>query len=180
MTTLLCNLLLYAGIGCLEWYLALRRTLACARGEKATLVALVFAENLLGLFVLVNFVRDSDWFIAVVYSIGASLGALLVSDKEREFQHKDGVGAPPDGTVPHLAPRSVPAITREIVIWRSAPPLSVSGWRRGMERPPAFPYGEGSLVLEDNGAGGMDLKASLHELGSSRGRSYTPLPARRP
>ncbi len=172
MTTLLCNLLLYAGIGCLEWYLALRRTLACARGEKAALVALVFAENLLGLFVLVNFIKESDWFIAIVYSVGAALGALLVSGREREFQAKE------EGAAPALcpAPPSAPAITREIVIWRSAPPLSVSGWRRGLERPPAFPYGEGSLVLEENGSGGMDVKASLPAPGASPGRSFTPLP----
>jgi len=177
MTTLLCNLLLYAGIGCLEWYLALRRTLACARGEKAALVALVFAENLLGLFVLVNFVRDSDWFIAIVYSVGASLGALLVSDREREFNHE-----PAEQSAPALcpAPASPPAITREIVIWRSSPPLSVSGWRKGLARPPAFPYGEGSLVIEENGSGGMELKASLPEAKGDRGKTFAPLPASRP
>ena len=85
MTILLWNLLLYAGIGCLEWYLALRRTLACARGEKSLLVALVFAENILGLWVLANFIQSSDWLIAVVYSSGAALGALLVSDKQRKI-----------------------------------------------------------------------------------------------
>jgi len=177
MTILLCNLLLYAGIGCLEWYLALRRTLACARGEKAALVALVFAENLLGLFVLVNFIKDSDWFIAVVYSVGAALGALLVSDREREFNHKSKDQAPA-ALCP--APASPPSITREIVIWRSAPPLSVSGWRKGLERPPAFPYGEGSLVVEENGSGGMALKASLSEPKGAHGRTFTPLPASRP
>jgi len=87
MTILLWNLLLYAGVGCLEWYLALRRTLACARGEKALLVALVFAENILGLWVLANFIQSSNWLIAVVYSCGASLGALLVSDKQRKVEH---------------------------------------------------------------------------------------------
>ena len=90
MTTLLWNLLLYAGIGCLEWYLALRRTLACARGEKTLLVALVFAENILGLWVLANFIQSSDWLIAVVYSCGAALGALLVSDKQRKAEKEEG------------------------------------------------------------------------------------------
>lgn len=78
---LLLNLSLYAGVGCLEWYLALRRTLACARGEKVTLIILVFIENLLGLWVLQNFIASSDWTIAIVYSAGAALGALLVSGK---------------------------------------------------------------------------------------------------
>jgi len=84
MNILLWNVCLYAGIGCLEWYLALRRTLACARGEKTTLVVLVFMENLLALWVLSNFIASSDWLIAVVYSVGAALGALLVSGKEQE------------------------------------------------------------------------------------------------
>lgn len=85
MTILLWNLLLYAGVGCLEWYLALRRTLACARGEKSLLVALVFMENILGLWVLANFIQSADWLIAIVYSCGAALGALLVSDKQRKI-----------------------------------------------------------------------------------------------
>jgi hypothetical protein len=89
MTILLWNLLLYAGIGCLEWYLALRRTLACARGEKALLVSLVFAENILGLWVLANFIQSADWLIAIVYSVGAALGALLVSDKQRKAEKED-------------------------------------------------------------------------------------------
>jgi len=79
--TLLPTLILYAAVGCLEWYLALRRTLACARGEKTTLIVIVFIENLLGLWVLQNFIKSSDWTIAIVYSAGAALGALLVSGK---------------------------------------------------------------------------------------------------
>ncbi len=89
MTILLWNLLLYAGVGCLEWYLALRRTLACARGEKSLLVALVFSENILGLWVLANFIQSADWVIAIVYSCGAALGALLVSDKQRKADKEE-------------------------------------------------------------------------------------------
>jgi len=72
-------MVLYLAVGCGEWYLALRRTLACARGEKTVLVCIVFIENLLGLWVLSSFVRTNNWLLAVSYSAGASAGALLVA-----------------------------------------------------------------------------------------------------
>ncbi|MBM4142096.1 MAG: hypothetical protein FJ225_00665 [Lentisphaerae bacterium] len=78
---LLPTILLYVGVGCGEWYLALRRTLACARGEKAAMVGIVFIENLLGLWVLSNFIRTNNWLLALSYSSGAALGALLVSGR---------------------------------------------------------------------------------------------------
>jgi hypothetical protein len=104
MTILLWNLLLYAGVGCLEWYLALRRTLACARGERALMVAIVFVENILGLWVLANFIQSSDWMIAVVYSLGASLGALLVAGKDShdEKARKDADSKKADGEMEAL------------------------------------------------------------------------------
>lgn len=74
--------LLYVGIGSVEWWLALRRTLACARGERTMLVSLVFIENLLGLFVLSMFVRDNNWMIAVSYAVGGSLGCLFLDLKK--------------------------------------------------------------------------------------------------
>jgi hypothetical protein len=76
---LLPTMILYLAVGCGEWYLALRRTLACARGEKTLLVCIVFIENLLGLWVLSSFIRTNNWFLAVSYSAGASAGALLVA-----------------------------------------------------------------------------------------------------
>ncbi len=76
---LLPTMILYLAVGCGEWYLALRRTLACARGEKAVLVCIVFIENLLGLWVLSSFIRTNNWLLAVSYSAGASAGALLVA-----------------------------------------------------------------------------------------------------
>ncbi len=76
---LLPTMILYLAVGCGEWYLALRRTLACARGEKTVLVCIVFIENLLGLWVLSNFIRTNNWLLAVCYSAGASAGALLVA-----------------------------------------------------------------------------------------------------
>ncbi len=76
---LLPTMILYLAVGCGEWYLALRRTLACARGEKTVLVCIVFIENLLGLWVLSSFIRTNNWLLAVSYSAGASAGALLVA-----------------------------------------------------------------------------------------------------
>ena len=80
------NILLYAVIGCGEWYLALRRTLACARGEKVQLVCLVFIENILGLWVLSTFIRNSDWLMAVCYASGSALGALIVTVRDGNAQ----------------------------------------------------------------------------------------------
>jgi hypothetical protein len=76
--------LLYLVIGCGEWWLALRRTLACARGELVTLVSLVFIENILGLFVLSMFIKDNNWGVAIAYSIGGSLGALIIAWREKK------------------------------------------------------------------------------------------------
>ena len=78
ISLLLLKSLLYVGIGCLEWFLSLRRTLACARGETTTLCILVFVENLVGLFVLSNFVQTGNWIIAIAYSLGGSLGSFCV------------------------------------------------------------------------------------------------------
>ena len=82
--SLLVNLPLYFGVGVAEWFLALRRTLAVSRGETRTLVALVFCENLLGLWVLSSFVRSNDWWLAIAYSTGGSLGALLMRRFDRQ------------------------------------------------------------------------------------------------
>ncbi len=84
--SLLLSLLVYFGVGCLEWFLALRRTLACARGETTLLCLLVFSENLLGLFVLSQFVKDNNWYIAIAYSAGGALGSLMLKwfDRRKE------------------------------------------------------------------------------------------------
>lgn len=78
------NLLLYLLVGCVEWFLSLRRTLACARGERMILITIVFFENILGLWVLSSFVHTNDWWIAISYSIGGALGAYLVSMKSEK------------------------------------------------------------------------------------------------
>jgi lipid-A-disaccharide synthase-like uncharacterized protein len=78
--------LLYLVIGCAEWYLALRRTLASIKKDKITVPIIVFIENVLGLLVLSRFIKNDDWIIAVVYALGAALGSLipLYLDKSKE------------------------------------------------------------------------------------------------
>jgi len=81
---LLPAMILYLSVGCGEWYLALRRTLACARGERVLLVSIVFIENLLGLWVLSSFIRTNNWFLALSYSAGAAAGALIVAMRKEK------------------------------------------------------------------------------------------------
>jgi hypothetical protein len=89
---LLPAMILYLSVGCGEWYLALRRTLACARGEKTVLVCIVFIENLLGLWVLSSFVRTNNWLLALSYATGAAAGALIMTfngpDHHRETSRR--------------------------------------------------------------------------------------------
>jgi hypothetical protein len=81
-------MILYLAVGCGEWYLALRRTLACARGEKTVLVLIVFIENLLGLWVLSNFVRTNNWLLALSYATGAAAGALIMTFCREDSPHQ--------------------------------------------------------------------------------------------
>jgi len=112
--TLLLNLCLYLAVGCSEWYLALRRTLACTRGEKTVLVTIVFIENLLGLWVLSNFIRTNDWTLALSYSAGGALGALLVTLRDERQHAAQGAGTPAPATSPapvaEHTPETVPAL----------------------------------------------------------------------
>lgn len=80
------NPLLYLLVGFLEWYLALRRTLACVRQERITLAIIVFIENFLGLLVLQSFIATGSWPVAIAYSIGGSLGALYSINSTRGNQ----------------------------------------------------------------------------------------------
>jgi predicted membrane protein len=77
MTSLL--VLLYIGVGLVEWAVSLFRILACSKNKRLLLIVLVFIENLLGFFVLSIFIRSNDWWFAVSYSIGGTLGAIIVS-----------------------------------------------------------------------------------------------------
>ena len=89
MSLLLLTSLLYVGVGCLEWFLALRRTLAVSNGETTLLCVLVFVENIVGLFVLSNFVQTGNWMIAISYSLGGSLGALSVMKMDKKKSSSD-------------------------------------------------------------------------------------------
>jgi hypothetical protein len=110
--TLLLNLCLYLAVGCSEWYLALRRTLACTRGEKTVLVSIVFIENILGLWVLSNFIRTNDWTLALSYSAGGALGALLVTLRDERQRAALDDQAEPTPAAPATAeaePEAAPA-----------------------------------------------------------------------
>lgn len=107
--SLLLHLLVYAVVGSSEWYLALRRTLACARGERALMVSIVFIENILGLWVLANFVRESDWAVAISYSVGGALGALLVNAKKPEHAPDTDAAETDRTTVADAAPAPLTA-----------------------------------------------------------------------
>jgi len=98
--SLLLDILIYAAVGCGEWYLALRRTLACARGEKVQLVSLVFIENILGLWVLSNFIRTSNWLLAVCYASGSALGALIIAIHDGHSHPHTGQESAPESTSP--------------------------------------------------------------------------------
>lgn len=87
--TLHWQLLLYAAVGCLEWFLALRRTLACARGERWLMAFLVLVENLVAFFVLSAFIEKRDWLVVMFYSVGGALGSLLVGVKKKEKSSGD-------------------------------------------------------------------------------------------
>lgn len=91
----LLSLPVYLAVGCLEWYLALRRTLACSRGETALLVSITFIENLLGLWVLSTFIHKDDWMIALSYSTGGALGAWIVAKMNKVA--RGGVDPPSSG-----------------------------------------------------------------------------------
>jgi len=92
---LLPAMILYLAVGCGEWYLALRRTLACARGEKTILVSIVFIENLLGLWVLSNFIRTNNWLLALSYATGAAAGALIMTFRTPETPTETSVSRTP-------------------------------------------------------------------------------------
>lgn len=77
MISLLPTYALYLGVGLLEWFLALSRTLWTIKRNKLLVPLTVFIENLVGLLVFKTFIEQNDWMIAVVYSLGSALGSLL-------------------------------------------------------------------------------------------------------
>lgn len=69
-------------IGLLTWWLALRRTIACVRGQRLLLSGIVFMEEILGLLVLYWLIKDQNLAGALFYAIGGSLGAFLATKPE--------------------------------------------------------------------------------------------------
>jgi hypothetical protein len=57
------------------------------------MVSIVFLENILGLWVLASFVRESDWLVAISYSIGGALGAFLVNVGKSSAKEESKAGA---------------------------------------------------------------------------------------
>jgi hypothetical protein len=108
------NLLLYSAVGLAEWWLALGRTLACTRREPVTVGLLVCIENLLGFWVVSNFIKKDDWLIVVAYTLGASFGAVLATLRR-----------PPPRTPrrPRKAPHARPTLHKESEHTPTPPPV---------------------------------------------------------
>jgi hypothetical protein len=121
--SLLPSMILYLTVGCGEWYLALRRTLACTRGEKTVLICIVFIENLLGLWVLSNFIRTNNWLLAVCYSAGGSAGALIVAMNHQEMPAKTTPARKPVGRPRHRT-RSQPRLLLAGILEHASQALS--------------------------------------------------------
>lgn len=77
---LVISMALFAGAS--EWYLCLRRTLACVRGETLTLVSIVVAENFLGFLVTYLFIMEAAWPVALAYTLGAAFSTYLTMKRE--------------------------------------------------------------------------------------------------
>jgi hypothetical protein len=70
-------LLLYACIGCVEWALALTRTIFTIRHNMMVVPLTVFCETLVAMLVFKNFIQTGDWLIACAYSLGSAAGSLI-------------------------------------------------------------------------------------------------------
>jgi hypothetical protein len=70
-------LFLYAFIGCLEWALALTRTIFTIRHNMIVVPLTVFFETLVAMLVFKNFIQTGDWLIACAYSLGSAVGSFL-------------------------------------------------------------------------------------------------------
>lgn len=69
---------IYFAVGLLEWFLASQRTWSISQGEGVKASLWVLVENLIGFWVLFQFVQNvNNWPMAIAYSVGASLGTLL-------------------------------------------------------------------------------------------------------
>lgn len=72
------NPLFFLIIGFGEWFVASERTWLISQGKARKAAIAVFVENLLSFFVMFQIVRNVDnWWLALAYSLGASLGTFL-------------------------------------------------------------------------------------------------------
>jgi len=71
------SLPLYVLIGTVEWGLALLRTRAVIDGLRYRAAGIVFAEQVLGLWVLSRLVVSYDWPAVLAYAAGGALGAMI-------------------------------------------------------------------------------------------------------
>lgn len=88
MTNLLSAIIPFL-IGLITWGLALRRTIACVRGQRLLVSGIVFAEEILSIIVLYYLIKDSNLVGTIFYAIGGSLGAYLVSKPEETVKKED-------------------------------------------------------------------------------------------
>jgi len=91
MSASLLLLLLYAFIGCVEWALALTRTIYTIRENYVVVPLTVFLETLVAMMVFKNFISSGDWMIAGSYSVGSALGSLIpmlcTKRKKKDYSH---------------------------------------------------------------------------------------------
>lgn len=73
--TLALSILVYCGVGCIEWLLAVVRTVACARRQSNRVALIVFCETVLGLAVLRYLVLGDSWWCVGAYAMGAAIGS---------------------------------------------------------------------------------------------------------
>jgi hypothetical protein len=82
---------LYAFIGCVEWALALTRTIYTIRENYVVVPLTVFLETLVAMLVFKNFITTGDWLIAGCYSAGSALGSMIpmlcTKRKKKDYPH---------------------------------------------------------------------------------------------
>jgi hypothetical protein len=84
--SLLLDILLYTGIGFLEWFLAMRRFSAMLDLKIYFAPMLVVTESVVGYFVINRFIVSNDWSIVLSASMGAGLGTYV------ELRRRKGIG----------------------------------------------------------------------------------------
>lgn len=87
--SLLMNILLYLGIGYLEWWLAARRLSAMMDLQIYLAPILVVIESLVGYYVINRFIIDNDWVIVVSASVGAGFGIYVELLRRKRMKDRE-------------------------------------------------------------------------------------------